>query len=94
MHTAGLGFGADGYVGLREVPAYRLKTHDSPLQIWEGSGDVIVLSGTPPNLACSEAHFSRGVKSPLRVRFTVDGNLGLSQVVASSRSHFDGAVPS
>jgi hypothetical protein len=55
MHTAGLGFGADGYVGLPLVPVYRLKPYDSPLQIWEGSGNVIVLSGTLPNLATSEA---------------------------------------
>jgi hypothetical protein len=64
MHTAGLGFGADGYVGLPQVPVYRLKPHDSPLQIWEGSGDVIVLSGTPPNLASGEAHLWRECKEP------------------------------
>jgi hypothetical protein len=40
MHTAGLGFGADGYVRLPQVPVYRLKPHDSPLQICEGSGDI------------------------------------------------------
>jgi hypothetical protein len=34
------GVGADGYFGLPLVPVYRLKPHDSPLQIWEGSGDV------------------------------------------------------
>jgi hypothetical protein len=49
------GVDADGYVALLLVPIYRPEPHDSPLQIWEGSGDVIVLSGTPPNLASSEA---------------------------------------
>jgi hypothetical protein len=48
----------------------------------------------PPNLVSSEARFWRGCKGPLRFNLALNYSLGLSQVVVSSRSHFDdGAVP-